>query len=201
MSETKYSQNDEQAILAGLLSHVSKGHLLDIGAYVPDTFSNSRSLIDDGWSAVLVEPSPVPFTALLRHYGGNPKVQLVNVAVSPTVGGWVEFYDSDGDAISSCSIEHKAKWEAGHKVTFRAYSLCTVTVASLLARFGSAFDFINLDVEGVNLEIFRALPFWLPRLKVICVEHDGHVSEMQNLAAPFGFKAVMVNNENLILSR
>lgn len=198
----KYSQNNEQEILTGLLSGVPDGSLLDIGAYVPDTFSNSRSLIDSGWRAVLVEPSPVPFTALLRHYGGNPKVRLANVAVSPTAGGWSDFFDSNGDAISSCSPEHKAKWEAGYTVTYSSFSLFTVTVESLLQRFGADFDFINLDVEGMNLEIFKTLPLArLSRLKSICVEHDGHVIEMQSVAGQFGFKSVAQNGENLILAR
>lgn len=197
-----YSQNNEQQIVGDLLAGVTDGRLLDIGAYVPDTFSNSRSLIDAGWSAVLVEPSPVPFIALLRHYASNPKVQLANVAITNEGGGWVEFYDSNGDALSSYSQAHKSKWETGSGVAFSKFHLFSVTVASLLDRFGANFDFISLDVEGMNLEIFNAIPMdRMKRLKVICVEHDGNHAQMLLAAAPFGFKKAAINGENLILSR
>jgi hypothetical protein len=66
-----YSQHkgEEEAILQ--LFHDGKdaqqaGKALDIGAWSPTTFSNTRALYERGWELVLVEPSPGPFLLLMR---------------------------------------------------------------------------------------------------------------------------------------
>lgn len=61
------------------------GRLLEIGAFDAFAMSNSRALIELGWSAVLFEPSPGPLRALVKEYGNNPKVEVVAAAV--IVGG------------------------------------------------------------------------------------------------------------------
>jgi FkbM family methyltransferase len=202
MSTQKFSQNDEQFVIDELFikAGIGQGRLLDIGAYVPDQFSNSRALIDKGWSAILVEPSPIPFAALLKHYRANPEVILVNAAVGVD-STWVDFYDSGGDAVSSASQAHVQRWEKSG-VSFSRFMLRTIALADLFTQFGSYYDFINLDVESLNINLFRAFP-WL-RLKdtrVICVEHDSHQKEMTSIAQSVGFELASSNAENLIFFR
>ena len=63
-------------------------------------------------------------------------------------------------------------------------------------------QFINLDVEGISAAMFMRLPLQqLEQCKVLCVEHDGQLSEIQNYAGRFGFQYVHHNGENLILAR
>ncbi len=108
----KHSQNDEESVILRLLSDVPppSGRLLDIGAFLPSLFSNSRALLDLGWSGVLVEPSPDPFNNLLKHYRDNQRVTLVNCAIAKTAE-LARFWDSGGDALSSASEDHLKKWE------------------------------------------------------------------------------------------
>jgi hypothetical protein len=71
----KYSQFDEQdAILAAfglqpwqtnLSPGNTDGRFLDLGAWDPITFSNTRALVELGWSGVMIEPSPGPFLELM----------------------------------------------------------------------------------------------------------------------------------------
>jgi FkbM family methyltransferase len=199
-----YSQNQEQIIIVNELQRlgISKGRLLEIGAYDPCAFSNSRALIETGWSAVLVEPSPKPFTQLVEGYKNNPNVILVNAAVAASQSKLVEWFDSGGDAISTTNPAHKAKWEAGWKVTYTAFWVYTLPMTMLFDKFGFDFDFINIDVESTNLELFRSLPWTvLKQTKIICVEHDFHQHEMSKLAAEHGFHPLAMNGENLILTR
>ncbi len=90
----------------------------------------------------------------------------------------------------------------GAKVKFTPYWIHTITLSMLFMRFGYDYDFINLDVEGLNLELFESIQLaGMFKLRVICVEHDGHIDRMAALAAPYGFKPISINGENLILSR
>lgn len=199
-----YSQNNEETVIKKFLdrSGITTGRLLDIGAYHPEAFSNSRALILDGWSAVMVEPSPKPFLALLEAYKGNPNIVLVNAAVCPHNAVVAAFHDSAGDAISTLNVDHRAKWESGWKANYCKFFLHLLPVPVLLDTFGTNFEFVNIDVEGNNLSIFLAMPFaTMPKVRVICVEHDNMHEQIAAQAAQYGFKLESINGENIILTR
>lgn len=197
-----YSQNREEEIIVQLLNaERSVGHFLDIGAYDGKTFSNTLRLAELGWTGVCFEPSPTVFPALLKLHKDNPKIVLVNSAVCENPG-FIEFYDSGGDALSTTDTQHKAKWEAGYSVSYAKFSLYAISYAELFRQFGTQFDFINLDVEGVSAKMFLKLPLQgLVKTRLICVEHDGYMEEIKAHGAKFGFSYVWHSGENIILYR
>ena len=199
-----YSQNNEEEIILAEFKRlaVDKGRFLDIGAWEGKGFSNTYRLAELGWRGVCVEPSPSAFSGLIKNHADHPLITLVNAAVAQSAR-LVEWYDSNGDAISTTSIPHKTKWEVGWKVKFTQFFVYTLPIITLFDHFGYDFDFINIDVESTNLDLFVALPW--PRIKdktkVICIEHDGHYNDMDTFAAQYGYHPVAVNHENLILSK
>ncbi len=197
-----YSQNKEEEILVELLGAERRvGHFLDIGAYDGKTFSNTLRLAELGWSGVCVEPSPSIFPALLKLHADNPKIICINVAVT-CAGGFMDFYDSGGDAISTTCLPHMQKWHAAFQVPYKKMGIYTVTPLQLLNQVGYNFDFVNLDVEGVSWELFFDLPLQrLDQTRVLCIEHDSRLAELQQRVSHFGFTYVWHNNENVIFSR
>jgi FkbM family methyltransferase len=197
-----YSQNYEEEIIVGLLNAEKKvGHFLDIGAYDGFTFSNTLRLAELNWSGICVEPSPTVFPQLLKRHAANERITLVQAAIGSD-NAFVEFWDSGGDALSTTDAAHRDKWRTGYNAKFTKMMVYTVTFANLFTQFGTLFDFINLDVEGVSASLFMRLPLQaLEQCRVLCVEHDGKLSELQAYAARFGFQYVHHNGENLILAR
>lgn len=191
-----HSQNNEEAVLLDYFGTCG-GRLLDIGAHDGVTFSNSRALIEKGWSGVLVEPAPEPFTALLRLYGGNPAVALVNAAVG-AVGGLVTFHESHGDMVGSISDEHARLWSRAAK--YRDYTLCAITPTQLLDFAGRRFDLINVDVEGGSADLFHALVAAGAYARAWCVEYDGRGDELAAAGAAVGLRELARNAENIILA-
>jgi FkbM family methyltransferase len=199
-----YSQNNEEEIIVAEFARlkVSSGRFLDIGAWDGKGFSNTYRLAELGWRGVCVEASPTVFPGLIKNHANNPNVVLVNAAVAPVHAKLVEWFDSGGDAISTTNPAHKDKWEKGWKVKYTAFWVYTMPMIALFDQFGFDFDFINIDVESTNIELFRALPWAsLKGTKIICVEHDYHQQEMAQLAAQYGFQPLAMNGENLILVR
>ncbi|NJL70645.1 MAG: FkbM family methyltransferase [Candidatus Competibacteraceae bacterium] len=195
-----YSQNNEEEFIVSRLGS-SPGRFLDIGAYDGKVFSNTLRLAELGWSGVCYEPSPSVFPALKKLYENNPTIICVQQAVASATGT-LTFFDSNGDAISSLSVAHKQKWEAGWKCSFTQVEVEAVAMGDVFAKYGYDFEFINLDVEGANIDLFNLIPFErLTRLKMFCVEHDGHASLIEKKLAPFGFEKVCHNPENLIVYR
>ena len=199
-----FSQNNEEEIILAEFARlgVQTGRFLEIGAWDGKCFSNTYRLAELGWKGVCVEPSPTVFPSLVKNHANNPLISLVNAAVSPHQAKLVEWFDSGGDAISTTSSAHKEKWEKGCKVKFTHFWIFTMPLAELFDNFGFDFDFINIDVESTNLELFRALPWAaLKQTKLICVEHDSYQQEMSLLAGQHGFFPTHLNGENLILTR
>lgn len=190
-----FSQNNEEQIILDYFSN-SFGRFYDIGAWDGKTFSNVRALLDRGWTGVMVEPSPTVFVGLLQNvaeYGD--RVRLVNAAITPEPS-LMEFYEANGDAVGSLDPAHAKRWNlSGTK-----FYTHTLAAKSLFGVFGPA-EFINLDVESINAVLFPHLPFGWPELRMICVEHDGHDKQMEAFAAPFGFRKIARNAENLILAK
>ncbi len=151
---------------------------LDIGAYDGVTFSNTRYLAELGWSGVLLEPSPMAFPHLMAYYKDNPKMQLVNAGLS-TTGGLKKFYANGvgtaGDALSSFNLAHREKFSMH---PFEPIWIPAITWDDLGRALPGPYDFINIDVEGMNLEILSELCKLIPytqlsiKPEMVCVELD-----------------------------
>lgn len=202
MSKPYYSQNDEEKYILEILG-TAPGELLDLGAYDGKTFSNTLRLVELGWKGVCVEPALSVLPALRALHGENPNVQILEVAVTRDFTGKTKFLDSAGDAVSTLSAEHRDKWEKGSSIRFHETEVNAISMPDLFRLLSAfEFEFINLDVEGTNIDLFRLLPFEaLTKLRCICVEHDQHDGEIVRLAGAHGFTLRHVNAENVILAR
>jgi FkbM family methyltransferase len=182
---------EQEAILA----HAGPpGRLLDVGAADGITFSMSRQLILDGWKAVLVEPSPLMFERLSSIYRDSPQISLVHAAVALQ---WaiVPFWYSD-EFLSTLHAAHREKWAAyGWRGKF---FVPTVPLDAVLGQFGP-FDLITLDVEGGSADLALTALFHRPR--VLIVEHDDKHQEIMAAGARAGYRTVLLNSVNIVLSR
>ena len=190
-----YSQNSEEKAITNYFKGRT-GNLLDCGAFDGKQFSNSLRLFELGWSGVCIEPSPSPFAAMYELHKNNPKVQLANVAVTP-VSGTIDFFDTNGDAVSTTDLSHKSKWEKGSKIKFNKIQVAGMSPADILAKFGNKYDFVNIDTENTNLETLRGFIAAGLRFELLCIEHD---NQHPAIVAMFpGCQPIEVNPENLII--
>jgi hypothetical protein len=201
-------QNKEDTIIWDYLKGLTDDYphrFMDVGGFHPTIFSNTRILVEASWKGVYVEPAPSNFTGFLNEYRMNHDIVLVNSAVAP-VSTVANFYDSEGDALSSLSFKHAEFYHAAYQTRFRAYLTKTITWGELLDAIkieSEPISVLSLDVESLNKELFDLLPIerLLPHLRVFVVEHDGHVVAMLDKLSPFGFRQHHFNGENVIFVR
>jgi len=199
----KYSQNDEQSYILNYFNNNGEGiKYIEIGGFHPFTFSNTRALYELGASGVIVEPSPICMKQFVNEYSNEPRIKLVQAAITPQ-DGTIEFHDTiGGDAIGTTDVSHKDKWERGAGVKYNKIIVEAISMNRFIEENGSDIDFLTLDTEGTNLELFNLLPDnFLNRLKMICIEHDNHNAKMMERLSNFGFKQIMLNAENLIAAK
>jgi len=198
-----YSQNDEEKYITDYFMNFNNGRggkYAEIGSFDAFKFSNTRALFERGWSGVLVEPSPNCMARLKDVYAKEPRIQLLQVAISDNDGVMTFYETNGGDAIGTTDLAHKDKWEKGNNVQYSPIQVQAMSMQNFISVHGADIDFINIDVEGTNLLLFNLLPNnFLHRLKMICIEHDGnHASMIQKLTG-FGFRTILLNPENLIM--
>lgn len=228
-----YSQFEEEVAILKALEPAPphKGEptnkFLDIGAWHPTTFSNTRALVEKGWSGVLVEPSPGPLLNLLlacvscgtipeseygnRHrlgeckqcgcaarYGRESRLTIIGAAVGLT-RAIVPLQITD-DALSTItgSLSYQ-QWEKEGGFYGQVW-YPTITLVELFHQFGGDWGFVNFDVEGQSAELFMQMLEIGPRPRCVCVEHDNRIVEVESRAQRAGYKTVYTNGTNLVLA-
>lgn len=190
-----YSQYGEDVIVRGLLGDTT-AKLLDVGAWDPIDKSNSRLLIEQGWMAVLVEPSPGPLRALVAEYESNPRVEVIGAVVAEKPGlVWLNVTD---DAVSSSDAAVQETWaEAGGY--YGGMHVPAVTFPEIWNQFGG-FDYVDIDAEGNSVNLACLYLRLGGRPKVFLVEHDNRVAELMACFQGYGYKLVHMNGTNAILA-
>lgn len=197
-----YSQNNEETIITQYFNG-KVGRFLDIGAYDGKTFSNTLRLAELGWTGVCVEASPINFVRLYELHKNNPKIELLNAAISASDKyGVTDWYDSNGDGLSTMSKAHRDRWAASDKVPYNRFKLPFMPVMAIFEQYQWNFDFVNIDIESANWDVFQVIPWeWLTDTKFVCIEHDRHHDQMFARLEPLGYKVAGFNGENILLAR
>lgn len=199
-----YSQNNEEQIILEYFKDF-KGHLLDIGANDGITLSNSRKLIELGWTGDLIEPSPKAFEKLKKLYSRKKKTKVHNVAIADS-SETMTFYVSgehlgkgDTDLLSTLSLKDKQKWE-----TTTEYKIIEVQALTFkdFNTLNTKFDFINIDVEGYDVQVLKQLELNELECKCLCIEHNGtYLNAINAEMSKYNFKVIAQNLENIIYAK
>lgn len=199
-----YSQFDEEKIILEVLGSQPPGRLLDVGAYDGLELSNSRALIERGWSAVLVEPAPHNVTRLLHN--NEPfasKVKIVQAAVAGSTG-LNRLYMDDTSARRWATTINLDLLEAGHveKQNPIHFYVPTIMIHDL-APFGP-FQFITIDAEWEDYQIMLQFPpYMLESVQLLCVEtrHDAQRVLMKSLLKSYGLEVIHETPPNVLAKR
>lgn len=190
-----YSQYNEEGFI--LANTPDAGRFLDVGAWNAKQFSNTRALYEKGWSGVMIEPSPEPFLGLLKEYGKEPRIDLLCAAMGFEREGIVILH-ATADAVSTTDEAVHALWkDAGGY--YGKFWTPIVTWNKIMTQFGR-FEFVNLDAEGISVDLLHALLATEMMPACICVEHDGRTNEAIEAATGRGYKVVYGNGTNLVLA-
>jgi len=198
----KYSQNNEEEIILKYFEGQKLGTYLDIGAYDPEVFSNTRALYELGWRGVLVEPADMNFEVLKKYFDKDIAMQVIKTCVG-LYDGEIPFLDSGGDAISTAVQSHAEKWAKGYGTVYTKRTSPVVTFKTLLeSTIYKKFDFINIDVEEMDFQVLQQINFSEVGCSLVCIEYNG--KEKEKYHGYFHrqqFRHIFSNGENLIYGK
>lgn len=170
-SRPYYSQWGEDVVLSGIFSGQRRGFYVDVGAFHPFHYSNTALLYKKGWRGLNIDPNPASIALFGFHRGGDTNL---NYGVSEDAGDKPYYIFNH----QSCNTFSEAQKEVMLKKSFiRLLSVRPIPCTPLQALIdahgkGKVIDFLNVDVEGMSMEVLRSLDFSKNAPKVICVEDD-----------------------------
>jgi len=175
MSDFTFSEHGEDILIHRLLLWQENGFYIDCGAYHARRMSLTARLRSFGWTGMNIDIDEEVVGSLKKDIPGS-------VAVCAAIGSddaTVNFYkykDSVLNTTDPAQHQHLQLIE-GRGELFTSFvgarKVNTRSVASILDEYQipeGAVDFLNLDIEGVELIALEGFPWGLQTPKVIAVE-------------------------------
>ncbi len=165
-----YSQEGEDLILERIFRGKNAGYFVDVGAHHPRRLSNTYFFYKKGWRGINIDPMP---GILAKFSEDRPNDTNIEVGVSD-VNGVLEYYIFDEPALNT--FDNK---EAEYKDSLdecRIIDRQQIEVKRLdeiLDRYldeNQQIDFMNIDVEGLDLKVLKSNNWTKYRPRVVLVE-------------------------------
>ncbi len=178
----RYSQHEIEKYLE--TEFQSPGFFLEIGCWDGELISQSAYLERErGWTGVCVDPFPRNFEhrncrvcAKAVSRDGRPR-EFIRVSIDRRYGGDVSYFSGFRDSI-------KTHWPLIQEFCdYEVLELETLTISQLYEQYFLPFyiDFLSVDTEGSELEIFQSIPFDLLSFRMIVFEHNEDCRVQQSI--------------------
>ncbi|MCC6887983.1 MAG: FkbM family methyltransferase [Hyphomicrobiales bacterium] len=164
-----YSQAGEDRLIVKLLwDRLEKpGFYVDVGCNHPSEYSNTYLLYLFGWRGLVIDADP---TYLSGYKDARPNDIVANVAIASEAGERAYFAFEDPGLNTLCpdvARNHQARGERLRTTR----STRVERLDAVLARHDvPAFAFMNVDVEGLDLDVLKSNDWNRYRPMVIAIE-------------------------------
>lgn len=175
----------EDVLIERLLHPGARGVYVDVGANHPVEASNTYRLYLKGWRGLTLDPNPA-FADAFRKY--RPRDTHLTVGVSQEPGS-LTYFEFEADHLNTLSKERADDLVAEGNRIIRDTPVRTERLRDLVERELRAqpIDLLNVDVEGLDMEVLLSLDLDVHRPTVMIVEDYGrYISFMKGeRATPF----------------
>jgi FkbM family methyltransferase len=137
--------------------------IFDVGANHGDkawAFTQISDLV------VCFEPDKTCFEALRKRYRKRRDIFLENVALGEEVGTGIFFVEEEGSAFNTLNEKERDWIITEQKKSIREVLVPVSTLDRMIEKYGCP-DFIKIDVEGAEEQVFKGLNRFIP---IICFE-------------------------------
>lgn len=167
-----YSQRFEDFLIDRILGFKDTGFYIDVGAYDPDRFSNTKRFYRRGWKGINIEPH-------IYNYKKFVKKRLRDVNLNIGVSDRPEkilFFHFIPETLSTFSKEEAFRYREQGYMLKGTEEIDVKPLAQILheLHYRGAIDFMSIDTEGFDLQVLKGNDWKLFRPKVVCIESVAH---------------------------
>jgi len=169
-----YSQEGEDILLSRIFENKKTGFFVDVGAHHPQRFSNTFLLYKRGWHGINIDPLPGSMKIFEKI---RPRDTNLEIAVSEKEQELTYYMFSEpalnGFSKNISMQRQNEDCEIKNMIKVPSLPLATILANHLPKR--QIIDLLNVDVEGLDLEVLKSNDWRIYRPKIILVEilHSG----------------------------
>lgn len=194
-----YSQNKEDLVIDKLLNHRPEGFYVDVGAFDPNRFSNTKRFYERGWRGINIEPDPQNYQ---KFVAARPEDTNLNLGVSDRAGTLTSYKMIPGTLSTLSKQEAESAIKEGFELEAKV-KVKTATLGEVMRKYVGKrrVDFLSVDTEGLDLIVLKSNDWKKFRPLVICVESnkgDELENSVDKLLRTQGYKQVFNNGLNSI---
>jgi len=162
-----YSMLGEDLVVNNFFKNKTNGTYVDVGCYHPIDGNNTHLLFKNGWNGVNIDLNKISIDLfnVARKNDENFRVAVSNKSKK------IKFYYRK--KINMLNTINKkfanSSFKKGYKIDYiQARTLSSILKESKLKN--KKIDFLNIDIEGNEINALKTLDFKIYRPKLICVE-------------------------------
>ena len=162
-----YSMHGEDLIIQKYFKDKKNGLYVDLGCYHPIQYNNTLLLYQNGWEGINVDINK--FSIKLFDFC-RPKDINLNIAVS-NKNSEIDFYFQKKLSLLSTII--KTQSDVAFQGKIKKSKILSQTLTKILDNSkykNRKIDFLDLDIEGADLEALESLDFSRYKPEMICAE-------------------------------
>lgn len=168
-----YSQGGEDIILLHLLRNYNlmkpSGFFVDVGAFHPHSDSNTFELYMRGWRGINIDATPNSMTEFNKY---RPKDINLEIGISSENSVLDFYFFDDNSTMNSFSKDYLISIGMLNRVK-KVLQIKTFTLKEIFENHkipSSGIDYLNIDAEGLDLEVINSNDFTKFRPKIISIE-------------------------------
>jgi FkbM family methyltransferase len=169
------SQFGEDKFLNNLFEKNYVGKYLDVGCFHPTKHNNTSLFYKNGWQGINIDLNPL--TIDLFNFM-RPNDININTAVSNEESEKTLFFLSENNTQNTLSENQLLFLKKHHNLRDEEIikkKIQTRRLDNILEENNfDNIDFMNLDVEGHELEVLKTINFKKTKLKYLCIEMINH---------------------------
>ncbi|OGM14797.1 hypothetical protein A2V80_01455 [Candidatus Woesebacteria bacterium RBG_16_39_8b] len=182
-----YSQNGEDLILNKIFTK-QNGHYVDVGAHHPFRYSNTYLLYKNGWSGINIEPTPGS-----KQLFDTLRKRDINLEIAIGKKATKKFYMFWDSALNTFSKKRADKVMASKQSKLKKLALVKIIPLNiLLNKYTQKYciDLLNVDTEGMEMEILKTNNWNKYSPKIIAIEHLGQENIINNYLNGRGYNLI-----------
>ncbi len=180
-----------------LTKNIKNGFYVDAGCYHPTHLSNTFLLYKKNWNGVNIDVSELSIS--LFNFMRSNDLNL-NLAISNFEGEVTIYHQKKMSQLTTINKKISTERMQGKIKERKIKSQKLTTVLNNSKYKNRKIDFLNIDVEGVDLEVLKSLDFKVYRPRVICIEIiDKKIedSKIYNYLINLDYKKVWSSSSNI----
>ncbi len=169
------SQFGEDKFILNKFEKNYKGKFLDIGCYHPTKHNNTYLLYKNGWSGINIDLNPL--TIELFDFA-RPNDKNLNIAISNEESVKKLYFIDELNTQNTLDYNHLSFLKDHHNIKnseITEKEINTKKIDQVLKDLNfNSIDFMNIDIEGHEIDVLKEIDFNKFFINLLCVEMINH---------------------------